>query len=170
MKIQKAHISDAPILSQVAIEAFMPAHGHSSPEKDMQNYIQSNFNSENLAEEIQNSANTYYLLFDSEKLIGYYKINLNLSCEFIDSSSVVYMSRLYILPSYYNKGSGKLLLDHAKEISRKNKQSGMWLKVWIKNERAIDFYKKQGFTIIGKSDFVISENHSNPNHVMYVSL
>jgi ribosomal protein S18 acetylase RimI-like enzyme len=42
----------------------------------------------------------------------------------------------------------------------------MWLFVWKENQRAIHFYKKAGFHIIGSYDFRLTETHSNPNHQM----
>jgi ribosomal protein S18 acetylase RimI-like enzyme len=44
----------------------------------------------------------------------------------------------------------------------------VWLAVWTENHRAIDFYKKIGFKKVGDYDFKISENHSNPNHILYL--
>ena len=168
MEVRKAQLSDADALSKVAISAFIPAHGNSCPPQDLQSYMALNFNPKNLEEEIKDSDNTYYVLLDKEAIVGYYKINLNLSSTFISSFNITYMSRLYVLPEYYDKGLGKKLFAHAITISKKNKQSGMWLKVWTGNERAIRFYKKQGFEVLGEDGFKISETHSNPNYVMYL--
>jgi len=44
----------------------------------------------------------------------------------------------------------------------------MWLFVWIENIRAINFYLKTGFKIIGSHNFNITTTHSNPNHQMYI--
>lgn len=168
MEVRKAQLSDAYALSEVAIKAFIPAHRDSCPPQDLHSYMASNFNQKKLEEEMTNSNNTYYVLLDKESIIGYYKINLNLTSTFISSSNVTYMSRLYVLPEYYDKGLGHKLLVHAIEICKKNKQSGMWLKVWTGNDRAIRFYKKQGFEIRGEDGFKISETHSNPNYVMHL--
>jgi ribosomal protein S18 acetylase RimI-like enzyme len=55
-------------------------------------------------------------------------------------------------------------------IASANNQKGMWLFVWQKNERAIKFYKKNGFEIIGNFNYKISETHSNPNYQMFLKL
>jgi ribosomal protein S18 acetylase RimI-like enzyme len=54
------------------------------------------------------------------------------------------------------------------ELTKKNNQQGIWLEVWIENFRAIKFYKKMGFTIVGKANFRVSKTHSNPNYIMYL--
>ena len=53
-------------------------------------------------------------------------------------------------------------------LSKKKQQKGIWLAVWVENKRAIKFYQKAGFKIVGKYDFQISKTHSNPNHIMYL--
>ena len=53
--------------------------------------------------------------------------------------------------------------------SVKHKQAGMWLFVWTENHKAINFYKKAGFKIVGQHDFQISATHSNPNHQMLLT-
>jgi len=73
-----------------------------------------------------------------------------------------------LLQEHYGKNLGADLFNFNILLSKKNKQKGMWLAVWTENQRAINFYTKNGFTIVGSYDFKISENHSNPNHIMYL--
>ena len=54
------------------------------------------------------------------------------------------------------------------KLAQEKKQSGIWLEVWIENFRAIKFYKKVGFEIVGKANFTVSETHSNPNYIMFL--
>ena len=54
------------------------------------------------------------------------------------------------------------------ELSKKHGQLGIWLNVWVENQKAIRFYTKCGFKNVGSYDFKISENHTNPNHVLFL--
>jgi ribosomal protein S18 acetylase RimI-like enzyme len=73
-----------------------------------------------------------------------------------------------LLKEYYDLSLGKALFNFNISLAKNNKQSGVWLAVWIENHRAISFYKKMGFKRVGNYDFKISENHSNPNHILYL--
>ncbi|NVJ89086.1 MAG: GNAT family N-acetyltransferase [Flavobacteriaceae bacterium] len=167
--IRKASVNDADLLSKLSIETFLPAHGHSASKNDIDSYISENFTTKNFTKELSNENHQYYLFSYNNKIVGYSKVVFNLTCENIDSENISYLSRIYFLKEYYGLGLAKQLFDFNIQLCKENNQIGMWLKVWIENKRAIQFYKKIGFTIVGKSDFRISENHSNPNHVMYLA-
>ncbi|MEO6707056.1 MAG: hypothetical protein ABIN04_14540, partial [Ginsengibacter sp.] len=70
----------------------------------------------------------------------------------------------------YDLKLGYNLFEFNRNLARTNNQKGIWLFVWKENERAIRFYKKNGFEVIGNFDFKISETHSNPNYQMLLKL
>lgn len=167
--ITKAKLQDAKTLAQIAKDSFLTAHGHSASKKDIENYVAANFNEATFLAELANPENHYYIIYYNDVIAGYSKITLNTSHATIDTQNVTYMSRLYLLEDFYGKNLGKLLFDFNIEFSKQHNQLGVWLFVWVENQRAINFYTKRGFNIVGKHDFKISETHSNPNHVMYLT-
>ena len=166
--ISKAKLEDSKILSKLSIASFLPAHGHSASKKDIDEYVSKSFSEVSFKKELEDKNNLYYLIYYKNEIAGYSKIVLNDSCKEITSKNITYMSRLYLLEEYYGLGLGKKIFDFNLSICKENKQVGIRLKVWVENQKAINFYTKNGFKIIGKSDFKISETHSNPNHIMYL--
>ena len=107
-------------------------------------------------------------MYHDDEPAGYSKIIFNVPHYNIESSNVTKLDRIYLLEKFHGFGSGFELLNFNIELSVKNNQSGMWLFVWKENHRAVRFYEKTGFKIIGSYDFKISETHSNPNHQMFL--
>lgn len=165
--IRKATIEDVDILSSLSKEAFLPAHGHSAPKKDISSYIQANFSVENFKEEIMNPDFEYYLIYHTSNIAGFSKVIFNYPTHHIAPVKVTKMERLYLLKEFYGLGIGLQLMNFNSTLAQKNKQSGIWLEVWIENLRAINFYKKVGFKIVGEANFTVSKTHSNPNYIMY---
>lgn len=168
--ITKATPKDAKILAVLAKASFIPAHGHSAPKKDIENYLTANFSEANFIKELENPENHYYIIYHENKIAGYSKITLNTVNENIEQKNVTYMSRLYLLKEFYGLNLGKTLFDFNIEFSKEHNQAGIWLAVWVENDKAIKFYTKMGFKIVGAYDFRISETHTNPNHIMYLEL
>jgi len=169
IKIHKARQLDTKQLAPIAKEAFLTAHGHSAPKKDIDKYVLENFSEANFEAELSNPENYYYLIYYNNKLAGYSKVTLNTPNENITSENTTYMSRLYLLKEFYGIGLGKKLFDFNIEFSKQHNQSGIWLAVWTENKQAIEFYTKRGFKIVGRFDFKISDTHTNPNHILYLA-
>ena len=168
-QITKATIKDTKLLSKISVDSFLPAHGHSASKEDIDTYIAKNFNEEKLFRELANPENEYYFIYHKDKIAGYSKVIFNSSNENIDVNQITQMSRLYLLEEFYDLNLGKELFNFNIAISKQNNQKGIWLAVWIENKRAIKFYKKKGFEIVGSFDFKISKTHSNPNHILYLA-
>jgi ribosomal protein S18 acetylase RimI-like enzyme len=167
--IIKATLKDAQLLSIIGKAAFLVAHGHSAPKKDIDNYVSQNFNEENFKKELSDVKNEYYLIYSDTKIAGYSKVILNSKNENISSADITLLSRLYLLEAFYGLNLGKELFNFNVNLSKENNQKGIWLAVWVENQRAISFYEKRGFVKVGKFDFKISETHYNPNHIMYLA-
>lgn len=53
-----------------------------------------------------------------------------------------YLAAIFVKPNNQGKGVGTALINHAKNIKDK-----LQLKVFVKNQKSVDFYIKSGFTI-----------------------
>jgi ribosomal protein S18 acetylase RimI-like enzyme len=166
--IRKATAKDIHLLASLSVKAFMPAHGHSSPEKDITSYIKANFSIENFKREIANPTFEYYLLYHTSKIAGFSKVIFNTQSKYVANNQVTKMERLYLLKEFYGLHLGTELMNFNSELAKTNHQNGIWLEVWTENFRAIKFYEKAGFKIVGQANFTVSKTHSNPNYIMYL--
>jgi len=144
----------------------MESHGQSATPETMQEYISKSFSEESCRVEMEDVTNIFFAIYYNNEPAGYYKIIFNISQPSVPFQPVTKMERLYLLKEFYDLKLGNQLLQHAVGLSVAAGEKGMWLNVWKKNERAIRFYQKQGFVIVGESDFVLTATHSNPNWVM----
>ena len=168
IEIKKATDKDIKTLSIVSSKAFYVPHKDVIPKDIMVNYIRTNFNEENLLKEISNPEFQYYLLYKNDVLAGFSKIIINSKNIHIKEENVTKMERLYLLEEFYGTGLGQQLFDYILKLAKQQNQKGIWLYVWIKNYRAIDFYKKVGFKKIADYYFPISETETRINDVLYL--
>jgi len=164
--ISRAGVKEASLLSEIARVSFIESHGHSAPEEDIQSYISRFFSEEIFAQELADDRNIYHIISCNQHAAGYSKIKLNSAYPDAGMNNLAKLERIYLLKEYYNLKLGQHLLDFLIDRMKQENQSGIWLYVWKENERAVGFYRKNGFQITGSHDFKISETHSNPNHRM----
>ena len=162
--------SDIDQLARISKKTFTESHGHSASDSDIKEYMSKNLNTYVLDEELRSSGNHFYFILKDQKLAGYSKIILDQSHPSIAWQQVAKFERLYLLREFYGLGLGEELFAHNLDFARSNNQKGLWLFVWIENVRALNFYHKHNFRIIDQQDFKISENHANPNHLMWRKL
>lgn len=168
--IRDAKITDAEIISKIGKQTFFETHELSVPKEELEVYINDKLNEEKISEELNDSHNIFHLLFFEAELAGYSKIIYNSPPpQLPDTTDACKLERIYFLQKFYGKKLGLKLFNFNKELCIQNNQSGMWLTVWIGNERAINFYEKLGFKTIGEIMFNVGKIQS-PNFVMWFAL
>lgn len=164
--IKAFNSSEVESLADLSQRTFLESHGHSAKAEDIRQYIGFHFNEKALSEAFRNPEIHFRKILVNEELAGYSKLILNQPHPQSDISPIAKFERLYLLKDFYGLGLGEKLLAHNLEIARAHHQKGLWLFVWTENEKALKFYQKSNFKIVGKHDFKISKQHSNPNYVM----
>lgn len=166
--ITKATENDFKLLADIGRETFLESHGESAGKADIDAYVNDKYSYPVVKEELADTNNIYHFVYFNNQPAGYSKIILNSPHPNIELQNITKLERLYLLKDFYKQKAGLELFNFNVAIAKSNKQAGMWLFVWKENERAISFYLKSGFEIIGSHDFQISATHSNPNHQMFL--
>ncbi len=168
IQIRKASVDAIDLIAQIGSETFLETYLINTPKSDIEAFINKAFDRNSLAEELRNPNIHFYLLYVENKLAGYSKILLNMPNENVESQQITKLDRLYLRKEFHGQDLGSTLFQHVVDFSKTQQQHGIWLYVWIENKRAINFYTKNNFKVVGYYDFVLSETRSNPNDVMYL--
>jgi ribosomal protein S18 acetylase RimI-like enzyme len=166
ISIVKAKAEDFQLLADIGKVSFIESHGNSASPEVIDSYVNAKYNYDLFKQELNEPQNIYHIIYYDKQPAGYSKIILNSQHSNIQIESITKLERLYLLKEFYNLKIGLQLFDFNIEFSKQNNQKGIWLFVWKENQRAVSFYKKNGFEIIGSYDFKLTETHSNPNHQM----
>jgi len=166
--IFRAGEQDSQLISRIGGITIVESHGHSAPMDVVDKYISEKFNFDSIQKDLGDPQNIYHLINHDNKPAGYSKIILNYGHPDVKMKNVTMLERLYLLKEYHSLKLGLELLQFNIEFSKDSDQSGMWLYVWKGNLKAVSFYEKNGFKIIGSFDFNLTESHSNPNHHMFL--
>ena len=167
ISIIKAGEKDYRYIVSIGKISVAEAHRGSCSVEDLNQFLETNYNDDAIRKELSDTKNTYHILNFNENPVGFSKIILNAGHPGIEQKNVTKLDRIYLLKEFFDLKLGFELLKFNIELSKRNHQSGMWLYTWVGNTRAVNFYLKTGFTIIGSHDFKVTETHFNPNHHMF---
>ncbi len=170
ISIIKANPNHAKIIKEIGEISVEEAHRSSCSAHVLRQYLEKNYNIEAIHDELNDEKNIYHVIHVDGEPAGFSKIILNAPHANIQQKNITKLDRIYLLNTFFNRQIGFELLKFNIDLSKKNNQYGMWLFTWVGNERAIKFYQKNGFTIIGSHNFQVTETHYNLNSQMFLLL
>jgi diamine N-acetyltransferase len=96
------------------------------------------------------------IIYNNNKPIGYviYKIKDYKENPFRRGYKSIHIDQFSVIDEFQKKGIGKIMLDKIKEIATKNKIQIIELNVWTNNNKAINFYKKNGFLCLNENRYL----------------
>lgn len=104
--------------------------------------------------------NEFYCAFDNDLPLGF------LELEFLNENpNTVKLQKIYVLPSEQKNGLGTKLLQFGL-IRSKNKGAKRIILQVNRDNKAVDFYLKNNFSIISEEDFPIGNGYYMNDYVM----
>ncbi len=160
IEIRLANKDDSKFIALLGRVTFTETFGHFfSDKQDLLDYYNSTFSVDKIESSFSKPNNIYWIAFVDRLPVGYAKLKLNSQSEFISERNVSQLQKIYVLKDFLSMKIGfelqNLLLNKAIE----EKISKIWLSVLNSNERAINFYLKNGFVEIGNHDFQIGKEN-----------
>jgi ribosomal protein S18 acetylase RimI-like enzyme len=155
--IQPASPLDLAALQAIGRTTFEEAFAANNSEENLAAYLEEGFSKQKLEAELRNENSQFYFALETDKVIGYLKVNFGDAQSEKQDPNALEIERIYVLQQYHGKQVGALLYEQALAIAKTRKAPYMWLGVWVENPRAIRFYQKQGFVEFGEHIFQLGE-------------
>ena len=151
-RLQEDHLDEFRVFSRwIFNETFAPTN---SPES-MKAYMDEAFTPEQFKKEFEESASVSYLAFSEDNIIGYFRIRRNAEADHWLGENNLELQRFYLHPEYQGKGIAqemmKLVYQHCRGCE------WIWLGVWERNPRAVQFYIKCGFERFAEHHFKMGD-------------
>ena len=157
-EITKVNSNDITSLQKVGKKTFFETFSPTNTEENMQKYLEESFSSDKLLGELNNPDSKFYFAKYNDEIVGYLKLNLGHSQTDLNDNQSLEIERIYVLKDFQGKKIGQKLYEKAVEVAKQNKVKYIWLGVWEKNQKAIDFYEKNGFVPFDKHIFVLGDD------------
>jgi len=156
--IRPATAADAEMLAEFGARTFEQAFGPDNTPADMAAHIASTFTSEIMATELANESNLFLVAEIDAVAAGYAKLRSNDPHTGVSGERPAQLSRIYVDRAWLGRGIGPALMQRCLDEARAGGADVIWLGVWERNERAIAFYEKWGFTKVGEHEFVVGSD------------
>lgn len=151
--IRTARNLDAELIADLSRETFYDAFIADNTKENMDKFLNEQFTKESLMKEVGSPGNIFLLAYSDGVVAGYARLR-----EKETAQGEIEIARIYNKTSAIGKGIGKSLMLACIETAEQLNKKIIWLGVWEKNQKAIDFYKKFGFEKYGEHDFLLGDD------------
>lgn len=158
VQLVQATINDLEIVRQIGIDTFYESFASANTEENMAHYLKTGFSLEKVTSELGNPFSEFHLAYDGDDLIGYLKVNHGPAQSELKDDTALEIERIYVLRAWQGLKIGQLFYDKAIEIAHARQYAYVWLGVWEENEKAIGFYKRNGFVEFDKHLFTLGDD------------
>lgn len=156
--IRPATVADAEIIADLSRSTFYETFAASNKPEDIEMFLSEQFTRESLVAEVAISTNIFFLAYSGKELAGYVKLRDRNNPRELKGLTSLEIARIYATEKMIGKGVGKKLMELSIETALQKKKQVVWLAVWEKNQRAIDFYTSWGFEVFSKQIFVLGKD------------
>jgi ribosomal protein S18 acetylase RimI-like enzyme len=158
LTIREASVNDAVLIADISHETFYETFAPSNSRENIEKFLNYQFTKGKLITEVGMPDNTFFLAFTGKEVAGYVKLRDASVPEPLKNKKALEIARIYSLTSFIGKGVGKLLMETSIQFALQKQKELVWLGVWEKNHRALDFYTKWGFQKFGETDFLLGND------------
>jgi diamine N-acetyltransferase len=156
--IEKVTLNDIEQLQKIGRQTFYETFSARNTEENMEKYLDERFSLEKLTTELKEKDSEFYFAKFVNNVIGYLKLNFGRLQTELKDDKALEIERIYVLKEFHGKNVGQILYDKAIQIANQKKVDYVWLGVWDKNPRAINFYRKNGFIQFDKHVFKLGND------------
>lgn len=160
--IREAIPEDALCIGVLGMQVFLDTYATEGIRSSIANEALQAFAPHVIAELIAQPGTALLVAETKGHLVGFAQIKLNANHSMIDTAGAAELQRLYIQERFTGCGLGHKLLQAAEQSAARDGAALLWATVWVGNERALGFYPRRGYAVLGSPTYTFQgETHGN---------
>jgi GNAT superfamily N-acetyltransferase len=159
--IRRAVPADAEMLAQLAARTFYDAFESSNTPENMQAYMSAAFDLPGVERELADPSSKFLIAEVGGEPAGYAKLYEGEVPECVTGPDPIEIVRLYVEQRWWGSGVGRALMETCLDEARESGYRTIYLGVWEQNHRALAFYRKWRFEIVGSHILMVGDDPQN---------
>jgi ribosomal protein S18 acetylase RimI-like enzyme len=157
-EIRRATLDDATAFSEMAAQSFRDTFLADNSFEDVENYIAQTYTPALQAADIQDSRKEVWLAVIGTEVAGYVQLKDGEVETCVKGPKPCELQRIYVARAFHGRGLAQQLMEITIQRARLLGFQTLWLGVWEHNQRALKFYRKFGYEVVGDHVFVLGKD------------
>lgn len=159
-----ATTSDTLTLSALATQVFLDTYATRGISPEFAKEAATVYAPAVFGQRLRDASVDLWLAMSDGYVVGFVDVAFATTCP-VPGVAGAEVFRLYVQRPFLRQGVGRALLAEAERIACGRGADDVWLTAWVGNERALAFYRAQGYRDVGATEYVI-EGTSHENRVL----
>lgn len=151
-------------IRNIALQTWPPTFGDILTGEQIDYMLEMMYSIPALQEQVNQKGHTFILAREADTFLGFASYEPN-----YQGQPKTKIHKIYVLPTAHGKGLGKVLMDHIREFALSHQNPTLTLNVNRYN-RAVQFYERIGFQVVGQEDISIGNGYLMEDFIMEKSL
>ena len=169
IQIRRGVLEDAAALAELAAQTFAEAFAVDNTPEDLQAHLESSYGLAQQSRELSDPNEITLLAFAGDRLIAFAQVRRKVPPACVTQAQAIEVHRFYVDRIAHGKGVAQALMMAVESAAKEFDAGHLWLSAWERNPRAVAFYTKMGFEIVGSADFVVGSDVQT-DHIMVAPL
>ena len=160
--LRPATFDDALCIGVLGMQVFLDTYATQGIRRSIANEVLQAFAPDAITALMAEPGTALVVAESNQHLVGFAQIKLNAGHPMIEMPDIAELQRLYIQERFTGLGIGYQLLQAAEQYAAQEGASMLWATVWVDNERALGFYPRRGYVVLGAPTYTFQgETHGN---------
>ena len=159
--IRIAVAADAEMLTELARRTFYEAFAPMNSPENMEAYMSQNFTLQKFSAQLADPRATFLIAEIEATPVAFAKLYDGEVPDCVGGFAPVEIERFYVDRQFHGMGVAQTLMQACLDRARQSGYGTIYLGVWDKNHRAIAFYRKCGFDVVGSHAFQMGDEAQN---------
>lgn len=153
VRIRRATLADNVVLAAIGTETFRDTFAADNTPEDMTTYLAQAFGADRQAEELADPTAAFLIAEVGDTPVGYARVRWGRTRTVVPGTRLLEVARFYVRTPWLGHGIGAAMMTACLTEARQSGCDVVWLAVWERNLRALAFYEKWGFSVVGQQVF-----------------
>ncbi len=153
IEIFKAKCDQLDQVRDIIETTFLESFAHLNTVENIDLYSAKAFTKEQILKEFKTQGSFFFFVYQDGDLAGYLKLNVEQAQTESVLENALEIERIYIFKAFQNQKIGQTLFDFSVQFAKERQSDWLWLGVWDQNDKAIEFYTRQGLCEFSQHGF-----------------
>lgn len=167
--LRRATTADLDLFGEFVRRTFIATYAPFQTAERMARHVGERLNDRRLGEELADPARAVLALTHGDEWAGHAMLRSGDSPSGVSAGRPVEIERFYVAQAWHGQGLAAPLMAATLDAARQDDHDVAWLAVWERNPRAVRFYEKQGFRIVGHHIYLF-DGVPEDDHLMAIVL